>query len=110
MSVIVSTPVGRFRKVKKPLEVLISPEPPPSPTDLGWLWECPGCLNWYRLSPGQWSGVTSVNHDADGCPGHYHETRNFQLALDSALKEHQQESEACLTALNMPSNRTSRIC
>lgn len=73
MSEIVTTDVGRFRRV----------------TDgktKWWLWECPSCQQWCGLSEAQWAGAVSVDHAADGCTGAYHETHNFGAALLATIQ------------------------
>lgn len=72
MSQIVTTDLGRFRRVA-------------DKDQKRWLWECPKCLMWCNLSDEQWAGKVSVNHDADGCPGHYHETHNYGAELVAKL-------------------------
>lgn len=70
MSQIVTTTVGRFRRVNT--------------GDTGhpdtWLWECP-CGQWAYLDADQWAGRVSVDHASDGCPKGYHETHNFGAEL-----------------------------
>lgn len=73
MSEIVTTDLGRFRRV----------------TDgkTKWfLWECPACKQWCGLSEDQWNGRVSVDHAADGCSGAYHETHNFGAALTAKMQ------------------------
>src|SRR6059036_1124113 len=65
MSEIVTTSVGRFRRVNTG-----------QPEHDAWLWECP-CGQWAYLDEDQWAGHVSVDHAADGCPKNYHETHNF---------------------------------
>ncbi len=68
MSEIVTTKLGRFRRVT-------------DGKSKWWLWECPGCNQWCSLNDRQWSGQVSVDHAADGCSGRYHETHNFAAEL-----------------------------
>lgn len=68
MARIVTTDLGRFRAVKR------------DGVD-DWLFECPGCSEWASLDDDQWNGRVSVDHAADGCPGGYHETHNYQAVL-----------------------------
>lgn len=68
MPVIVTTALGRFRKVNRDgVE--------------GWLFECPGCGTWATLDDDQWAGRVSVDHAADGCAGGYHETHDYLAVL-----------------------------
>lgn len=46
-----------------------------------WKLKCPGCGVWGELDDDQFHGRVSVDHDADGCPGHYHETHDFAAAV-----------------------------
>jgi len=71
MSQIVTTKVGRFRRVNLG---------PPDNQDT-WLFECPGCNTWAYLDADQWAGRVSVDHASQGCPGRYHETHEFGKAL-----------------------------
>lgn len=68
VSHIVETEFGRFRAVV-------------SDGRHEWLFECPGCGTWAHLDDDQWNGRVSVNHSADGCPGGYHETHDFEAAM-----------------------------
>ena len=74
MSQIVTTDLGRFRRVSN------------KAGDKWWLFECPRCQSWLTLSEDQWAGKVSVNHDAHGCPGHYHETQNYGAELLAKLQ------------------------
>lgn len=67
MPVIVETQHGRLRGAKG------------SPS--GWLLECPGCCEWLPVSEDMLHGRISVDHDHDGCAGHYHETHDFAAAM-----------------------------
>jgi hypothetical protein len=71
MSQIVTSALGRFRRVLGAKQ--------------SWLWEC-RCGTWCNLSMDQWAGNVSVNHDAQECPAHYHETHNFGAALLAAVQ------------------------
>lgn len=72
MSRIVTTDIGRFRAVNRD-------------GVLDWLFECPGCRMWVSLDADQWTGRVSVDHAADGCPGGYHETHDYQAALRASI-------------------------
>lgn len=72
MSQIVTTDLGRFRRVK-------------SDGEYAWLFECPGCGTWASLDDDQWAGRVSVDHAADGCKGGYHETHNYSAAIMAHL-------------------------
>ena len=74
MSQIVTTKLGRFRRV-----------------DLGagkkaWLWECPRCQQWGQLSDEQWAGKVSVQcGDGTKFCG-YHETHDFGAELVAVMQ------------------------
>jgi hypothetical protein len=71
MPVIRTTPLGRFRKVRRDdVET--------------WLFECPGCGTWGQLDDDQMHGRVSADHASAGCPGGYHETHDFAAALEHA--------------------------
>jgi hypothetical protein len=73
MSEIITTSIGRFRRV----------------TDGKTKWfllECPGCGQWCTLNERQWNGTVSVDHATDGCSGSYHETHDFGAALLAELQ------------------------
>lgn len=74
MSEIVSTKVGRFRRVNLG-----------QPDHDAWLWECP-CGQWAYLDEDQWAGRVSVDHAADGCAKGYHETHNFGAELVATMQ------------------------
>ena len=69
MSQIVTTKLGRFRRV----------------TPDAWLWECP-CGQWASLSDDQWNGRVSVDHASQGCSVSYHETHNFGAELVAVMQ------------------------
>lgn len=71
MSLIVDTPLGRFREVIRDG----IPE---------WLWEC-RCGEWGPLDSDQWHGLISVDHASMGCAANYHETHDYAQALEAAL-------------------------
>ena len=67
MSEIITTDVGRFRRV----------------TDgkrKWFLWEC-RCGEWCNLSEDQMAGRISVDHASQGCKAKYHETHPFGALL-----------------------------
>ena len=70
MSFIVTTPLGRFRRVNKGDDLKDA-----------WLFECPGCDTWAYLDNDQWRGRVSVDHGSMGCAGGYHETHDFESTL-----------------------------
>lgn len=73
MSEIVDSQVGRFRRVQDGQDKL-------------WLWECPNCKQWCRLSEKQWNGEESVQC-GDGiryCG--YHQTHAFGPSLVAAIQ------------------------
>jgi len=74
MSQIVTTSVGRFRRVS------IDDQ---SDT---WLFECPGCGEWAYLDNDQWNGRVSVDHASDGCHGKYHETHEYGKELLATIQ------------------------
>lgn len=74
MSQIVTTQFGRFNHVSE------------GDGRTSWLWECPGCKGWCRLSERQWNGEVSVDHASDGCPGGYHETHRFGAELVAVMQ------------------------
>ena len=76
MSHIVTTKLGRFRRVNTG-----DPKHPDA-----WLFECPGCGQWAYLDEGQWRGKVSVDHASDGCSGRYHETHNFAVELLASIQ------------------------
>jgi hypothetical protein len=66
--IIVATPYGRLRRAIQDSETR-------------WLLQCPGCQGWGPLDDDQLHGRVSVNHDSQGCAGHYHETHDFAAAI-----------------------------
>lgn len=72
---IIETPLGRFKLAG----------PGNSNFEDQWIFECPGCGRWAYLDIDQWTGKTSVDHAADGCPGQYHETYNYKEILEQCL-------------------------
>lgn len=68
MSSIVQTSLGRLR--------LVNSDGQPN-----WLLECPGCGQWGGLDDDQLHGRVSVDHDSQGCAGHYHETHDYCAAI-----------------------------
>lgn len=68
MSIILDSPLGRFRRVQGD-DGLFS-----------FLWECPQCQRWGGLSYSQWHGSVSVHCDCG-----YHETHNYRAALEAAV-------------------------
>lgn len=74
MSVIATSPLGRFRRINA--DPVALPE--------RWLFECPGCGTWAYLDDDQWHGRVSVDHAADGCSGGYHQTHDYAAALAEA--------------------------
>jgi hypothetical protein len=75
MSEIVTTKVGRFRRVNTG-----DPAHPDA-----WLFECP-CGQWAYLDEDQWAGRVSVDHASDGCPNGYHETHNYGAELVATMQ------------------------
>lgn len=61
----VTTEFGRLRPTTRDLQK-------------AWLFECK-CGEWLPITREMFDGVVSINHDADGCLEHYHETHNFSL-------------------------------
>lgn len=76
MSQIVTTNLGRFRRVN-----LNSSQPPHD----AWLFECP-CGQWAYLDEDQWAGRVSVDHASEGCLKGYHETHNFGAELIAVMQ------------------------
>ena len=74
MSQIVTTKLGRFRRVNTG-----------EPAHDAWLWECP-CGQWAYLDEDQWAGRVSVDHASDGCSKGYHETHNFGAELVATMQ------------------------
>ncbi len=68
MSEIVTTELGRFRRVTDGHEKWF-------------LWECPLCKQWGRLSDDQLAGQVSVTCDCG-----YHETHRFWAELVAAMQ------------------------
>ena len=79
MSQIVTTKLGRFRRVKVSAQTL------PNHGDEAWLWEC-CCGEWCYLSDAQWNGSVSVDHASDGCKCGYHETHCFGAELVAVMQ------------------------
>jgi hypothetical protein len=75
MSEIITTKVGRFRRVNTG-----DPAHPDA-----WLFECP-CGQWAYLDEDQWAGRVSVDHASDGCPNGYHETHNYGAELVATMQ------------------------
>lgn len=75
MSQIVTTNLGRFRRVNagEGLEET-------------WLFECPGCGTWAYLDDDQWNGRVSVDHASMGCAGGYHETHDYAAELLAKMR------------------------
>lgn len=72
MSKLVTTQFGVFNHVKRDGEFV-------------WMLQCPGCGQHAPLDDDQWNGRISVDHDSEGCPGHYHETHDFAKELQVVL-------------------------
>jgi hypothetical protein len=84
MGRIIETKLGRFRAVI-------------DGTKRSWLWECPYCKTWSKLSDKQWNGEVSVyceaavpsyygeNPETDKKPCGYHQTHEFAKELASAI-------------------------
>jgi len=74
MSLLVTTKLGRFRRVQV------------EKGESRWLLECPGCGSWLTLSDDQWNGRVSADHASDGCAGAYHQTHNYGAELLATMQ------------------------
>lgn len=77
MSKIVTTQLGRFRRVNTGDDPTNSPD--------AWLFECP-CGQWAYLDDDQWHGRVSVDHASEGCPKGYHETHDYAAELIATMQ------------------------
>lgn len=77
MSQIVTTKLGRFRRVNT--GDIANPD--------AWLFECP-CGQWSYLDDDMWHGRVSVDHASEGCPKGYHETHDYAAELIATMQAH----------------------